>query len=172
MAMNASDTGESTPVARVLVADDDELSRNIVAMILEGMGCRVDVVADGAEAVEAASEGLYDLILLDGTMPRLSGIEAARAIRQMDGDRGRVPIVGITGNPLQITEEKCLQAGMSQYLQKPLGREAYRQIVEHWVLRPMVAASNSDSNAGTVPRTGILEQKAARRTSGNDQTQE
>ena len=118
---------------RVLVADDDEVCRSTVIRILERMGCRVDTVSDGAAAVEAARRDRYDLIFLDGIMPEMGGIEAARAIRQLPGENGQAPIVGITGNPVQVTKAGCLEAGMDQYLQKPIGKAAYQQAVDRWV---------------------------------------
>ena len=132
--MSSSEDKGRRPVVQVLVADDDAHARNIVTMILEGMGCRVDAVANGAEAVEAADKLRSDLIYLDGVMPEMDGIEAARAIRQLPGERGRVPIVGITGATTTITEEKCRQAGMNDYLEKPIGRDDYRDAVRRWAL--------------------------------------
>ena len=129
--MTASD--DRRPLARVLVADDNDLCRSLVVSMLEDMGCQVDAAADGAAAVEAAAQTQYDLIFLDGVMPEMGGIEVARAIRQSGGPNGAVPIVGITGNPVQVTKDECLAAGMDEYLQKPVGREIYRQAVARWV---------------------------------------
>ena len=128
---SSSNPAESRPF--VLVADDDELARRIVAKILEKLGCHVDAVSDGAEAVEAARTVQYDLIILDGVMPEMDGLEAARQIRLMEGERGRVPIVGVTGDTVRITKEKCREAGMNHYLQKPVGREAYRNVVKQFI---------------------------------------
>jgi CheY-like chemotaxis protein len=143
--VTALEDTQRQPPARVLVADDNELCRNIVVSILEGMGCRVDAVGDGAAAVEAAEATRYDLIFLDGIMPEMNGIEAARAIRRIRGVRGRAPIVGITGNPVQISKDQCLQAGMNDYLQKPTGREAYKQAVLRWAFRQPEPSSPSKS---------------------------
>ena len=117
----------------MLVADDDEVCRSTVVRILERMGCRVDTVSDGAAAVEAARRARYDLIFLDGILPEMGGIEAAREIRQLPDEKGQAPIVGITGNPVQVTKAGCLEAGMDQYLQKPIGKAAYKQAVDRWV---------------------------------------
>ena len=130
--MNSPDDGLSGR-PRVLVADDNEVCRSTVVRILEGMGCRVDAVSDGVAAVEAARRARYDLIFLDGIMPEMDGIEAARAIRQLPGENGQAPIVGITGNPVQIPKATCLEVGMNEYLQKPIGRDAYKQAVARWV---------------------------------------
>lgn len=131
--MDSQDDSTPKSIARVLVADDDELCRSVVVGILEGMGCRVDAVRDGLAAVEAARKVRYDLIFLDGIMPGMNGIEAARAIRGIPGQRGRAPIVGITGNPMQIPKADCLEAGVNEYIQKPISRETYKQAVARWV---------------------------------------
>ena len=121
------------PLAVVLIADDDEMTRRIAARILEKMGCRVDAVADGMAAVEAAENTQYDLIFLDGVMPRMGGPEAAREIRQLEAGKQHVPIIGITGDVARITKEACLQAGMDDYVPKPFGPAAYRNAVNRWV---------------------------------------
>ena len=83
----------------------------------------------------AVRETRYDLIFLDGVMPHMNGVEAARAIRRLPGENGQAPIVGMTGNPVHYPKARCMEAGMSDYLQKPVGRDAYRQAVARWVRR-------------------------------------
>ncbi|HUU84567.1 MAG TPA: response regulator [Phycisphaerae bacterium] len=131
--MDCQDDSTPKPIARVLVADDNELCRSVVVGIVEEMGCRVDAVGNGAAAVAAARKVRYDLIFLDGIMPEMNGIEAARAIRRIPGQRGRAPIVSITGNPMQIPKADCLEAGVNEYIQKPISRKVYRQAVARWV---------------------------------------
>lgn len=133
--MSLADEDQPGPPARVLVADDNETCRSTVVGILEAMGCQVDTAADGKAAVAAAREARYDLIFLDGVMPHMDGIETARAIRRLPGPNGQAPIVGVTGNPVHFPKARCLEAGMSDYLQKPVGRNAYRQAVARWVQR-------------------------------------
>ena len=143
--MASPDDKQSGALPRVLVADDNDVCRSIVVRILEGMGCRVDTVSDGAAALEATRKARYDLIFLDGIMPEMDGIETARAIRRLPGESGQVPIVGITGNPVQIPKAKCLEVGMNEYLQKPIGRDAYKQAVARWVHRQPEPASRRES---------------------------
>ena len=133
--MTALHEGPSMPVGRVLVADDNDLCRSLVVSMLEGMGCRVDGVSDGAAAVEAAGQNRYDLIFLDGIMPEMDGIEAARAIRELPGRDGRVPIVGVTGNPVQIPKAKCLEAGASDYMPKPVDPARLVSMMRVWLCR-------------------------------------
>ena len=91
--MSSADDTAPTPLAHVLVADDDDMCRSIVVRTLRNMGCRVDAVSDGLQAVEAAQKVRYDMILLDGRMPEMGGIAAARAIRQIPGRKGQAHIV-------------------------------------------------------------------------------
>ncbi len=142
--MDSQDDSSPKPRARVLVADDNELCRSIVVSIVEEMGCRVDAVSNGAAAVAAAMTVQYDLIFLDGIMPGMNGIEAARVIRRIPGQKGRVPIVGITGNPMQIPKADWVQAGVNEYIQKPIGREAYKQVVARWALRRPAPSSRPE----------------------------
>ena len=145
--MTVPQDGRQRPLARVLVADDEQLARTIVARALEAMGCRVDTVSNGVEAVEVARTVKYDLIFLDGVMPKMSGLEATRAIRLLPGEMGRVPIVGVTGNSMDITAKKCREAGMDGYLQKPVGRDAYRQAVDRWALGQGQPPRRTDGSA-------------------------
>lgn len=131
--MSSPDDTAPTPLARVLVADDDDICRGIVTRTLRNMGCRVDAVSDGLQAVAAARRVRYDVILMDGKMPEMDGIAAARAIRRIPGHKGRAHIVGITGATRQITKEVCLEAGMNEYLAKPLGKADYEGLIRRWV---------------------------------------
>lgn len=109
---------------RALVADDDELSREVLTVALERVGFSVDAVADGQEAVERfarAEEGSYDVVLLDMRMPRLDGIEAARAIRAMEhADTGPVPLYAVTADAFDDALVRVEDAGMDGRITKPL----------------------------------------------------
>ena len=92
----------------MLVADDEAVARSVVSNFLEKLGCRVDVAVNGLEAVQMVKQAHYDLVFMDGVMPEMDGLEAVRAIRDIGGAKGRVPIVGITGNSTQITEQNVV----------------------------------------------------------------
>ena len=145
--MEAQQERERGPRPRVLVADDEPQTRAIVTAILEGLGCRVDAVGNGAEAVEAAGRERYDLIFMDGVMPVLDGLEATRRIRRAEGNGRRVPVVGITGNTRQFTERACREAGMDGYLRKPVGRKDYAQAVARWAPSPEGRPPSADARA-------------------------
>jgi len=105
---------------RVLMADDAMANRELVTAIMGGMGVALDTVRDGAEAVEAARSGGYDLILMDVHMPVMDGLAATRAIRAMGGAAGRTPIVALTANVQPEHVERCLAAGMDGHVGKPI----------------------------------------------------
>lgn len=105
---------------RILVADDAPANRELVLAILGSMGVHVDAVADGVEAVEAARTGAYDLILMDVHMPALDGLDATRAIRALDGEAARTPIIALTANVQPEQVERCREAGMDDHCGKPI----------------------------------------------------
>jgi PAS domain S-box-containing protein len=105
---------------RVLVADDAAANRELVVAILGGMGVELETVEDGAQAVESARGGGYDLILMDVHMPVLDGLDATRAIRAFEGDAGRVPIIALTANVQPEQVQRCREAGMDDHVGKPI----------------------------------------------------
>jgi CheY-like chemotaxis protein len=111
------------PVARamkVLVAEDNPVNQRVVKLMLERLGCQVEVAGNGAKALEAWSLGEYELVLMDCQMPVLDGFEATRQIRSAEGAGRHTAIVALTANALAGEREKCLAAGMDDYLAKPV----------------------------------------------------
>src|SRR5262249_56636604 len=107
-----------TPL-RILLAEDHPVNRQVALGLLARHGHSVDVVADGAAAVEAARGSGYDVILMDVHMPVLDGIEASRIIRSFPGAAGRMPIVGLSASVLKEDTDLCFAAGMDECLAKP-----------------------------------------------------
>ena len=104
----------------VLVADDNEANRELIGAMVRAMGHAVDVVADGAAAVEAVAAGGYDLVLMDVQMPRLDGLAATRAIRTFDGERARTPVIALSANVLPEQIAFYRAGGMDDYVGKPI----------------------------------------------------
>jgi PAS domain S-box-containing protein len=109
---------ESLP--RILVVEDNAINQSLITIILNRMSLQVDCAADGLTGVEMASAKHYDLIIMDVQMPRLDGVEATERIRALDGDAGRLPIIGLTADAEGPQRSRCLLAGMNEVLAKPI----------------------------------------------------
>lgn len=123
------------------MAEDNAINQRVGKLILQKAGYAIDLVADGVEAVEAHRIQAYDLILMDCQMPTMDGFEASRHIRGMNGQPQPI-IVAVTANALVGERERCLHAGMDDYLSKPFQAEQLIAIVRKW------AANLSSSAAG------------------------
>jgi len=112
----------ATPSLRtsVLVVEDNLVNRQVVVRMLEQLGCHVDVVENGALAVAATRGANYDLVLMDCLMPVMDGWKAARAIRKIPGPSQQARIVAMTACGLQEDRRRCMDAGMDDYMLKPL----------------------------------------------------
>ena len=121
--------GEPRRSVRVLLAEDNPVNQMVAVKMLERLGCRVDVANDGAEALALADARPYDLIFMDLQMPRLDGLEATRRIRAGAGRSARAPIVAMTANALPGDRERCIDAGMSDYVPKPITPESLRDAI-------------------------------------------
>ena len=117
---------------RVLVADDNRTNRNVLAAILEAAGHEVCMVTDGDEALEALQQGATDILLLDVNMPRLNGIEACVMWRLIEGRRDHLPIIGVTADATQETEQECLKAGMDFRITKPVDAKLLLSTIEKY----------------------------------------
>ncbi|MBL8259190.1 MAG: response regulator [Candidatus Competibacteraceae bacterium] len=106
--------------ARVLVAEDNPVNQEVARAMLELLGCRADIVADGREAVDATARQRYDLVLMDCQMPVLDGFAATTEIRERErGGGARLPIIALTANVVKGFREQCLEVGMDAYMSKP-----------------------------------------------------
>ncbi|MCZ6801879.1 MAG: PAS domain S-box protein [Nitrospirae bacterium] len=146
---------EAQQSCRILVADDHTINQQLAVLMLEQLGHRVDVVANGPEAVEAVSRKAYDLIFMDCQMPEMDGYEATCAIREREAlsvkreaeiEKGaavserrdtryerRLPIIALTANAMQGDRERCLEAGMDDYIAKPIKAEELRNVLTRWL---------------------------------------
>ncbi|QOY85833.1 response regulator [Paludibaculum fermentans] len=124
-------TGSS--MARVLVVEDNTVNQRLVRRMLERLGCEVDVAGDGHEALRKAQSFTFDLILMDWRLPGMDGLETTRLLRQSQVADHQVPIVALTANAMHGDREQCLQAGMSDYLAKPIQMAGLAAVLERWV---------------------------------------
>jgi len=117
---------------RILLVEDNEINQLVALSMLERFGHRVDVAANGIEAVEAVKRVPYDLVLMDVQMPEMDGYEATRAIRALGEEAARVPVIAMTANAMGGDAEKCLLAGMDDYLAKPVSVDAFAAMLKKW----------------------------------------
>ncbi len=117
---------------RVLLAEDNAVNQRIGVRLLEKCSCRVDLAANGREAVEMAGRFPYDLIFMDCGMPVMDGYEATRAIRAREHNGTRIPIVALTAHAIAGTREECLASGMDDYVPKPVSLDAVEQALMRW----------------------------------------
>ena len=117
---------------RVLVAEDNPVNQVVATKMLEKFGCDVDVAANGEDAIAKSAETVYDVILMDCQMPLLDGYAATAAIRLREIDGPHTPIIALTANAMQGDRERCIDAGMDDYLSKPLDPARLRAAVEQW----------------------------------------
>jgi len=118
---------------RILVADDHEINRAVTVGILERLGYRADVVTNGREAVEAVGRTRYGAVLMDCQMPLMDGYEAARAIRRQEPVAHRLPIIALTADDSEASRDRCVAAGMDDFVPKPLNRDQLGNALHRWV---------------------------------------
>lgn len=140
--------GSSAPLAgRVLVVEDNPVNLNVARKLLQRLGLSCEAVDDGLEALKAVEKTHYDLILMDCQMPRMDGYQATRAIRLRETSKGLAhqPVIAMTANAMAGDREKCLDAGMDDYLAKPLLPAAMERMIRRW----LPAAGDMAPDAGT-----------------------
>ncbi len=119
-------------IFRVLLAEDNQINAVLATTIIKRAGHTVDVAHNGAEAVEACEHGDYDLILMDMHMPHVDGLEATRRIRKLAGSMRKAPIIALTANAMAADRQKCLAAGMDDFLSKPFEPSDLTALLTKW----------------------------------------
>jgi CheY-like chemotaxis protein/HPt (histidine-containing phosphotransfer) domain-containing protein len=138
---------EVAPAAgvRVLVAEDNEVNQLVIETMLAKRGFHVDVAGDGAEALAKLAHGEYAVVFMDCQMPNVDGYEATGRIRAQERDGRRLPVIAMTAHAMAGDRERCLTAGMDDYLSKPLRPEALDAVLERWLgLAPAAGAEAAD----------------------------
>ena len=137
---------------KILVAEDNLLNQKLVAFMLGNWGFNCDVCETGREAVERVKNDHYDLVLMDCMMPLMDGYEATRLLREREAAAGlpRLPVIALTASVIEGDRERCLAAGMDDYLPKPFTAAAFLAMIARWL-----PATPPDSSAPTDGGTSL-----------------
>jgi CheY-like chemotaxis protein len=129
-------TGNGEMIPRILLAEDDPVSRQVFGMMLKRAKYNIDIAEDGLKAIEMWGQGGYDLVLMDVQMPGLNGFEATRVIREKEREGGgHTPIVAMTAHARKEDEENCLAVGMDAYISKPIDIQKSLQVIGNIIKR-------------------------------------
>ncbi len=135
--------------ARILLVEDNITNQQVALGILRAFGLRADTASDGAEALAALERRNYDLVLMDCRMPNMDGYEATRRIRLLEGDVQNVPVVAMTAHAMPGEREKCLEAGMDDYVVKPISPGILAEVLNKWL--PVCERSENGAREGALP---------------------
>ncbi|MEZ5355199.1 MAG: response regulator [Bryobacteraceae bacterium] len=127
---------------QILLAEDNLVNQRVARRLVEKMGYSVEVVNDGRQAVAAARDGNYALILMDCQMPELDGLAATAEIRRLPGAARNIPIIAMTANSMRGDRERCLDAGMNDYVSKPVAFETLNSVLSYWLSHAKAASAN------------------------------
>jgi len=153
-----------TFTGHVLLAEDNPVNREVACTMLELLGCTTALVENGREAVAAAETGTFDLILMDCHMPEMDGLTATEAIRRQEGEREQprhTTVVALTANALEGDRQRCLDAGMDDYLTKPFTLNQLKSTLQRWLPTTPVAASTAPPPPSQQPGLDIPVEAAA-----------
>jgi PAS domain S-box-containing protein len=151
-------TGTVTGRGVVLLVEDNTMNQLVATRMVAKLGYRVDVANNGREAIDAIKVGAYDAVLMDCQMPEMDGYEATRRIRQGELSTDRhLPIVAMTAAAMQGDRDKCLEAGMDDYLTKPITSQAITAILERWISPGPALATREDDGTTAAATETVLD---------------
>ena len=136
------------------MAEDNQVNQAVAEAVLSWAGYAVVSVKDGRETLEVLAVRDFDLVLMDVQMPEMDGMEATREIRKMAGPKSKIPIIAMTAHALSGDREKCLKAGMNDYVSKPIEPLELKEVIERWMTRklpPTVGVPAGKKSGAAVP---------------------
>ncbi len=175
-AMHLDDTLPPRAVARfdakVLLVEDNTVNRRMARILLEQLGCRMDEATNGREAVDRVIAGHYDLVLMDVNMPEMDGLQATQEIRRRENRSPRVPIIAMTALAMHGDRERCLAAGMDDYISKPVNRQtliaAIGRFLPRVALSPKATVPGNPSATSPSRTTPVLDTSPLANAAGGD----
>jgi two-component system sensor histidine kinase/response regulator len=139
----------------VLLAEDNPINQRVASAMLEHLGYEVDVVSDGADAVQAAMRKPYRAILMDCQLPGLDGYQATDEIRRLEAPSKRTPIIAVTGSTTRSEQQRCLSAGMDDYLAKPFSMKDLAAVLTRWAPAGSLVAVADDPRRPVKPSAEV-----------------
>jgi two-component system sensor histidine kinase/response regulator len=149
---------------KILLVEDNPVNREVAAGMLESLGCATDAAENGWLAIEAMNTAAYDAVFMDCQMPVMDGLTATGEIRRREQDSGakRVPIIALTANAMEGDRERCLAAGMDDFLSKPFTQQQLATLLRRWLaLRALPESERRDSSRVPLIDAGVLRNIAA-----------
>jgi two-component system sensor histidine kinase/response regulator len=153
-----------TTAPRILLVEDNPVNREVAVAMLENLGCTIDTAENGRLAVEAVNAGTYDAVLMDCQMPTMDGLTATAEIRQSEQTSGapRLPIIALTANAMEGDRERCLAAGMDDFLSKPFTQQQLATLLRRWLaLRALPEPERRDMSRVPLIDSAVLRNIAA-----------
>ncbi len=131
-----------TSKPKILLTEDNPINQEVACIMLESIGCEVEIAENGSEAVDALAAKQFDLIFMDCQMPVMDGFEATRTIRSQSS-QNNIPVVALTANAMERDRELCIASGMDDYLSKPVKQNELQSTLEKWLYQRPVANTNN-----------------------------
>jgi PAS domain S-box-containing protein len=150
-------TPEDYKFLHVLIAEDNLPNQMVAAAMLQSIGCRTDLVDNGKDAVEMARQFPYDMVFMDCYMPVMDGFEATAEIRRLEGEKRHTIIVALTANAIKGYRDKCLAAGMDDYLSKPIRSNELQDILARWTPQNHVFTGGANVHESVSGKEGSSE---------------
>jgi CheY-like chemotaxis protein len=126
----------------ILVVEDNVVNQKVAMRMLTSLGYDVDIAVNGKEGLDAILSGEYRVVLMDCEMPEMSGYDATRELRRLATDKRDIPVIAMTAHALPGERNKCFEAGMDDYVSKPVRREALADVLQRWVDKRHVPAQS------------------------------